>query len=209
MLLEPLVEHRAAVGGRVVLRQRGTPAGALVVVGEAGDAVHGVHAGLGTLQRVGIDVGGVDQAAFEQAFFMQQDGEGIDLFAGAAARHPDLERRVGAQQRYHGVAQGLEVARVAEHLADLHGHVVEQGGEGGRIVQHLVLQLRQGCAAELVHRGLEPALERRARVGAEVVVVLQVDGIEQQLELDVGILGRDHVGHPFSALLRHPHAHER
>ena len=72
-----------------------------MVLGEAGDAVDLVDAGFRLLQRLRVDVGRVDQRARQQPFLAQQNGQRIGLFAGAAAGHPDLQRRIGPQQRHH------------------------------------------------------------------------------------------------------------
>ena len=77
------------------------------------------------------------------------------------------------------------MARVAEHLAHRHGEDVEQGREDRGIVKHEILELRERGAIELHHRGIDPALERRGGVLAEVVVIFQVDRIDQQTQLDV------------------------
>ena len=185
VLAQPLVEHHAAIGGGVIVRQRATGAGARMVLGESRHPRHVEHARLGGAQRVRVDVGGVDQGAVQQAFFLQQDGQRIHLFPRAAPGHPDLERRVGAQQRHHLLAQRLEVAGVAEHVAHLHGEVFEQRREHGGLVQHAVLQLRQRLAVKLHQRRRQPPLERRLRVAPEVIVVAVVDGVDQQALLDV------------------------
>ena len=59
-----------------------------MVLGESGDTRHVEHAGFGRAQGMRVDVGGIDQRALQQAFFLQQDGQRIDLFSRAAARHP-------------------------------------------------------------------------------------------------------------------------
>jgi len=113
-----------------------------VVFGETGDALQLIDGGLRFFQRLGVDVGGVDQRALQQPFFTQHDGHGIGFLTGTAAGHPHFQRGIGAQQRCHFFPQGTEVGRIAEHLAHLHGEVVEQHGKNRRLVQHLVLQLR-------------------------------------------------------------------
>ena len=72
-----------------------------MVLREELDAVEREDPCFGLGQRLVVDVGGVEQRALLQAFFPEQDGEGIHLLAAAAAGHPDLERRVGAQMRHH------------------------------------------------------------------------------------------------------------
>ena len=109
VLLQGLVEDRPAVGRRVVVGEGRAGAGLAMVLGEAGDAVHVVDAGLRLLQRLGVDVRRVDQRAREQAFLAQENRERVRLFAGAAAGHPDFQRGVGAQQRDHLLAQRAEV----------------------------------------------------------------------------------------------------
>ena len=189
VLAQALVEHHAAIAGSVVVRQRTAGAGARMVLGKSRHPRHVEHSRLCRAQRVRVDVRGVDQRAVQQAFFLQQDGQRIHLFSRAAPGHPDLERRVGAQQWHHLLAQRLEVAGVAEHVAHLHGEVFEQRREHGGFVQHAVLQLRQRLAVKLHQRRRQPPLERRLRVAPEVVVVAVVDGIDQQALLDVGGAG--------------------
>ena len=72
------------------------------------------HAGLGPSQRVGIDVGAVEHRAIFQALFTHENRERIELFAGAAARNPHLERRISPQVRHDLLANRFEVTRVAE-----------------------------------------------------------------------------------------------
>jgi hypothetical protein len=141
------------------------------------------------VQRPRVDVGGVDDRALKQPLLAEEDGQGIGFLAGAAAGHPQLQRRVGAQERDDALAQRLEVAGIAEHLADRHGQHVEDVGEGGRIVQHPILELRHGRARQPGHRGAHAALRRGLGIAAEVVVILQVDGVEQQPPLDVEVAG--------------------
>src|SRR5690606_5609850 len=58
------------------------------------------------------------------------------------------------------------------------------------IAQHVVLQLRDAREAEGVERAADPPPERGARVVAELVRVLADDGLEQQIDLEVEVVGR-------------------
>ena len=178
-----------------------------MVVGEARDAIDGVHARFRLLQRLRIDVGRIDERALEQALLAQQDRERIRLLAGAAARHPHAQRRIGAQQRHDLRPQHAVVARVAEHLAHLDREVVEQHGEEGRFVQHAVLHLRQRAAAEAHHRRRHAPLQRCGRVTAEVVVVLAIDRIDEETQLQVHVAGRHRVDriHRWRSAVGHRH----
>ncbi|MNE53026.1 hypothetical protein D3C80_1477260 [compost metagenome] len=134
-----------------------------------------------------VDVGGVDDGALQQALLAQQDGHRIHLLARAAAGNPHLDRRPGAQQRHHFVAQRQVVPRVAEHLADRDRQVLQQLHEHARVVQHAFLQRRYRQAVELAQRMQDPALDRRAGIVAEIVAVLEVDGLDQQADFDIGV----------------------
>ncbi len=142
---------------------------------------------LGLVQRMRVDVGGVDDGALKQPFLTQQDGHGIHLFPRAAARDPDLDRGPGTQQRHHFVAHGKEVVRVTEHLADRDRQVLQQLHEHARVVQHTLLQRRHRQAIELTQRVEDPTLDRSAGIIAEIVAVLEVDRLDQQSDLDVGV----------------------
>ena len=122
---ERLVEHRLAIRGRVVVGQRAARAGLAVILGESADTIDIKHARLGFRQRMRVDVGRVDQASRKKSFLAQQDRQGIRLLARAAAGHPDLQRRVGPQQRHDLLAQRPEIRRVAKHLAHLHGEEIQ------------------------------------------------------------------------------------
>ena len=111
-----------------------------MIFGEGLDVVQRVDAAGGGLESARVDVGGVDQRAIQKSLFAKQDRKRMQFFAAAAPRDPHLERRIGSKVRHDLLADRAEVAGITEHLADLHGQVVEQAGEHGGIVQHSVLQ---------------------------------------------------------------------
>ncbi len=156
-----------------------------MVFGEGLDPFQGVDPRGGGLQGGGVDVGGVEQGPVEQALLAEQDGEGMQLLALAAAGDPHLQRRIGAQVRRHLLAHRPVVAGIAEHLADLHGQEVQKARDHGGVVQHRVLQGREALEPQLLARLLQPPLDRRLRIMAEIVVVAPVERFQQQLDLDV------------------------
>ncbi|MNT39089.1 hypothetical protein D3C72_1753080 [compost metagenome] len=87
-------------------------------------------------------------------------------------------------------AQRQEVGRVAEHLAHGNGQELQQLAEQRRVAQHAVLQRRDAGQLELLQRIQHAALLRGRGVVAEVVAVLEVDGLHQQAQLDLGVAQR-------------------
>ncbi|MNN43131.1 hypothetical protein D3C81_1573540 [compost metagenome] len=179
VVAQAAVHDGVAVGAGVVLGKIAAPAGQAVVFFVLAHALHRIDALLGPVQGTWVDIGGIQDGALEQAFLAQQDGHRIHLLAGAAASDPDLDRRPGAQQRHHFVAQGKEVARVAEHLADRDRQELQQLHEHARVVQHALLQRRYREAVELAQRMKNPALDRRAGIIAKIIAVLEVDRLNQ------------------------------
>ncbi len=156
-----------------------------MVFAEQLDAVQAVDPGLGAFQGFVIDVGGVEQRAVEKAFLAEQDGEGIQLLAGAATGDPDLERRIGAQMRHDFFADGAEIKRVAKQFADLNREIGQKLAQHRRIVQDHVLQHRKRATLEMVARLQQPPLDRGHGVAAEIVVIALEDGFQQQAHLDI------------------------
>ncbi len=142
----------------------------------------------------GWDVGRVDLGAVEQPLFGEQDGERVGLLARGAARDPHLQRRVGDQVRHDGLADGAEVAGVAEQVAHLHGQEAQQLREGGAVVLDPRRQRAQASLTEVIERDDESPLQRGGGVAAEVVVIRSEHGFEEGLELAVGRRGRAHFG---------------
>ena len=186
VLDQRLVEQRAAVRGRVVIGKHARAAGGQVVLCVQRHLFDWKHAAPGNVQRLRVDVGGVNHCPLEQAFFAQQDRHRHHFLAGAAAGNPDVERCIGVQERHHVRAQRGVKERVAEHLGDRDRQELQQLRKSGRIVHHPRLQGRNAGAAHFPHRVQHPALLRGPRVVAKIVVVLQVDGFDQQLQFDVG-----------------------
>lgn len=179
------VEQGGVVGGRVVVGESALAAGRLVIGGVGAHVLERENAFPGFFQRLRVDVGRVNEAALQQAFFLQQDGERIHFLAGAAARDPDLQRGVGSEHRGHMLAQADVVRGVAEHFRDGDGQVLQQLAEGVGLVQHARLQLRDGGAAHFTHGVQHAAFLRSAGVVAEVVAVPEEDRLHQHAQLDV------------------------
>ncbi|MNT45840.1 hypothetical protein D3C72_1824430 [compost metagenome] len=139
VLAQGLVENRVPIGRRIVVGKRTLATGLLVISSVGADVLHRENPLPGLFQRARIDVGGVDDGTVQQAFFAQHNGHRIHLFTGAASGDPDLDRRVGSQQRHHFLADGQEVRGVTKHLADRNGQQLQQLHESGRIVQDLFL----------------------------------------------------------------------
>ena len=156
-----------------------------MVLREKRNPVDGVDAGFRGMKRVLVDVGGVEDGAFFQTFLAKQNDQRIEFFALAAACDPDLEGRVGLQVRHHLFADGTEVARIPEHLADLHCEIAQKMRQHGRLVQDLFLHRREGGEPHLLARLPEPALDRSHRVVAEIIVVANEQGLQQQPDFDV------------------------
>ncbi len=154
---------------------------------EAGNPVERVNAGFGTRQRVGADIGSVKQGALGQVLFIEEDLQRPQFLARAAPRHPDLDGRIGPQYRHHLLAQRQKIGRIAEHVAHLHRQVLKQPCEIGAASHDPVLQLRKRGEAELVERLGQPAAQRRHRVMAKIVLILQIDRLQQQRQFDVEI----------------------
>jgi len=99
-------------------------------------------------------------------------------------RDPDLDRRIGLEQRHHLLADRQEVRRIAKHLADRNRQQLQQLHERRRVMQDLLLQRRNGRAFELAQRMLHPALDRCAGIIAKVVAVLEINRLDQQPQFD-------------------------
>lgn len=110
-----------------------------MVLSEFAQAIHRIDARLSRLQRVGVNVRRIEKGPVVKTFLLEEDGEGIDLFAVAAARDPDLQRRIGAQMRQHLFPQRFEIGRIPEHLADLYREISQQPRQHGRVMQHRIL----------------------------------------------------------------------
>ncbi|MNY36889.1 hypothetical protein D3C86_1714080 [compost metagenome] len=99
------------------------------------------------------------------------------------------------------LADGAEVGRVPEHLADLYRQVLQHAREQCRVAQHAVLELRQRGKAQVVQRLLQPPPHRGPRVVPEIVLVLAEDGLQQQFQFDLEI----GVGQRRLAAIHHRH----
>ena len=70
VLTQGFVKNHPPVARGVVAGQRAAPTGAGMVLGESGDTRHVEHAGFGRAQGMRVDVGGIDQRAVQQPFFL-------------------------------------------------------------------------------------------------------------------------------------------
>ncbi|MNF64600.1 hypothetical protein D3C84_463400 [compost metagenome] len=173
------------IGGRVIVGERAPATGLLIIPGVGADVVPGKDAPPGLFQRPRVDVGRVDEGAFQQPLLAQQNRQRIDLFPGAATGDPEFDRRVGLEQRHHFLANGQKVRRVTKHLADRNRQQLQQLHERGRVVQHPLLQGRDGPALELMQRVVDPTLNRRCAIIAEIVTVFEIDRFDQQPQFDL------------------------
>lgn len=71
---EATVEDGPPVVGRIVVGQGRTSARLLVVLGEFAQPIEGVDPGFCCAERIGIDVGGIEEGAIIQPFLPEQDG---------------------------------------------------------------------------------------------------------------------------------------
>lgn len=76
---------------------------------------------------------------------------------------------------------------VAKHLADRDRQQLQQLHERSRVVQHALLQCRDGPALELAQRMVDPALDGCTGIVAKIVAVLEVDRFDQQTKFNVGV----------------------
>ena len=180
-----LVEDRPVVIGGVILGQGRMAARQTVVLGEQLHPVEREDARLRRPQGGGIDVRCIEDRAVGKAFLLEQDRQRIEFLAPAAARDPNLERRVCAQVRDDLFAYAAKIGRIAEHLADLHGQIVEQPRQHGFIAQNLRLHLRDAVIPPLRACLQQTPLDRRLGVMPEIVVIVMIDRIQQQPDLDV------------------------
>ena len=73
------------------------------------------------------------------------------------------------------------------------GLLSEELREQGRVAQHPALQFRQRREPEPRHRAGEPPPQRHDRVPPEIVVIADVDGLDQQTQLEVLRVGHGRV----------------
>src|SRR3954465_14509469 len=83
--------------------------------------------------------------------------------------------------------QREKIGRIAKHIADLHGEILEQPRKLLAVAHDAVLQLRQRAEPELIECLRQAAAQRRHRVVAKIVLVLQVNSLQQEFQLDVEI----------------------
>ncbi|MNY63954.1 hypothetical protein D3C86_2009880 [compost metagenome] len=76
---------------------------------------------------------------------------------------------------------------IAEHFTDRNRQQLQQLHERCRVVEHLLLQRRNGGALELAQRVVDATLDRRTGIIAKVVAVLEVNRLDQQAQFDFAI----------------------
>jgi hypothetical protein len=72
---------------------------------------------------------------------------------------PELELGIGAEHRHDALAKGAKKLRVPEHLADLHGELVEQARKPPGVVEQAVLELAEVPEARTRERGAQAPLD--------------------------------------------------
>ena len=87
--------------------------------------------------------------------------------------------------RHDLLAQCPEIGGITEHLAHLDGKESHQVGEYGGIAQQQMLKLGQAVAAMLMLGTSQSAMQRSARIAAEIVMIMAEDRFEQQVELQL------------------------
>ena len=153
------------------------------------------QAALGLLQHVAVDVGGEDLALLQHPQFVEQHRQGVDLFAGGAARRPDLHPREAVQVGQYPFAQHAELMRVAEKGGDVDGELQEEALETLRLGEQLAGQFEETAAVAQPRQLVETTLHRALLVAAEVVAVAHVERLQQQIdEYRSGVLPADQGG---------------
>lgn len=92
------------------------------------------------------------------------------------------------------LAQGAKIGRVAKHLADLDGQEVEQPRENLLVVEDSRLDIGNAVVAPLRARLQQPAFDRCTRIMPEIVMIVAIQGIQQQLDLDILDVFAGHLG---------------
>src|SRR5450631_2026096 len=87
--------------------------------------------------------------------------------------------------RNHCLPERAVVRRVAEHLAHLDGEKAQQLGEQLRLAEYALLEPGDRFASEVDECRHDAALDRCLRVASKVIMVREVDGVQQEAELDV------------------------
>src|SRR6202167_6092976 len=144
------------------------------------DAIEVVDARLGFCKGFLIDVGRIEQCPVFQTLFAEQNHERIELFPGAAAGDPDLQRRVGAEMGNDSLPNCPEIGGIAKHLADLNRQVSEELRQHCTVVQQPVLHGGGGRKTEVIASPLQTTLERGHGVSTKVKVVLLEQRLQQQ-----------------------------
>src|SRR5690606_38658444 len=98
--------------------------------------------------------------------------------------------------------QRAEVGRVAEHLADLNSHEVQQFRHDRRLVKHLVLEHGEAVAAEVAAGALHAAGHRRHGITSKVIAIATADCFQQKVQLQIW-------RYSIHGLPWHPDANER
>ncbi len=139
------------------------------------------HAGVarrpGHAQRVLVDVGGehlhAGRVRQPVQVLAQQDGDGVHLLAGGAARHPDphgVVRPAAVEQAGDDQGcQGLERFRVPEEVGDVDQQVPEQRPRFRRVLLQAGHVGSHRVHLHDLHAALHPAQERLDLVAREVM----------------------------------------
>src|SRR5919198_13774 len=153
-----------------------------------------------------VDVGGVDLdplgVPLQPQRLGKNDGGGVRLLAGGAARAPDphgLAGRYRSDQRRKDVGdQVVPGLLVAEEPGDVDADRVEQLAKLVRVDLEVVLVVREGLDADLLHALADAPFQARALVAREVEPTVELQELQQVVErLGLG-LDRCAVGHPIT-----------
>ncbi len=139
-------------------------------VGRVDPGARGRDGVLVEVGRVDLDLE-VEVALVHQ--LVQQDGDGVGLLSGGAARHPGAQdpalRLPGDEPREHLGPERLERLRIPEEAGDVDEQLLEQELHlGGMLLQVAAVEFR-GRDVVLRHAALDPADDRALLVLGEVV----------------------------------------
>ncbi|VTR71110.1 hypothetical protein DESC_880136 [Desulfosarcina cetonica] len=169
----------------IVLGERGLAARLLVVPRCLLHGPRRVHALAGFIEDFLIEIGGIDGRPVIDAFLLEQDCQGVDLFAGRASGMPNLDMWPGPEQRNNLFPQFTVDEWVAEHLGHRDREIAHQLGKECLVMDDLGND--RGCLGEAggAHELTDTPHHGRPGIGAEVIPPTSIDGLEQEVDLDI------------------------
>jgi hypothetical protein len=131
-----------------------------------------------------INVGGKDLRSFEQTGLVQQNGGGIDLLPGGAARMPYPDERAAGQRRNNLFAQHSKELMVPEHFGNVHRDAVDKMIDVLLVGPELVPELIEARVLLQPIQAIDAPAERFTRIVRKIVSMQ----VEQVFEDDVYFL---------------------